>query len=86
MAVRSDIREMLPEDAIVFDNPSYDNAIIGTTIDDRVVYSYDKMVEELMNDENMEAFEAEDFIQYNAVRTLPYIPNPPVIMYSPDWE
>ncbi len=86
MAVREDVREQLPIEAIVFNNPSYDNSIIGTTTDGRVVYSYSKMVEELMRDEGMEQLEAEEFIQYNPIRALPYIAEPPVIMYDKEWE
>lgn len=52
MSVNLELRNELPEDAIVFDNMSYDGSIIGVTTDDRVVHSYDKMVEELMQDEN----------------------------------
>ena len=29
-------------DAIVFENPDYDAAIIGVSSDDRVIYEYDK--------------------------------------------
>ena len=32
------------EDVIVFDNPSYDNALIGVSEDNRAIYDYDKMV------------------------------------------
>ena len=48
MSVILELRSELPEDAIVFDNMSYDSSIIGVTTDGRVVYDYDKMVEELM--------------------------------------
>ena len=47
MAVNLELRAELPEDAIVFDNMSYDGSIVGVTTDGRVVYDYDKMVEEL---------------------------------------
>ena len=48
MAVDLELRAELPEDAIVFDNMSYDGSIVGVTTDGRVVYDYDKMIEELM--------------------------------------
>ena len=38
MSVNQKLRDELPEDAIVFDNVSYDGSIVGVTIDDRVVY------------------------------------------------
>lgn len=36
-------RELLEEEMIVFDSPEYDDAIIGTTHDGRVVYDFEKM-------------------------------------------
>lgn len=51
MSVNLQLRDELPEDAIVFDNMSYDGSIIGVTTDGRAVYDFDKMVEELMQDE-----------------------------------
>ena len=72
------------EDAVVFDNPSFNTAIIGTTEDGRVVYSFEKMVDELMSKEEipMTAEEAEDFICCNTVRSLSYIDNAPIIVYN----
>lgn len=62
MAVINDIREQLPEDALVFDNPSYDNSIIGYSYDGHVIYDFDLMLEELMNDDDMSEDDALDFI------------------------
>lgn len=83
MAVNLELRAELPEDAIVFDNMSYDGSIVGVTTDGRVVYDYDKMVEELMEDEECSYEEAADWIDYNTIRALPYAgENGPIIMYS----
>jgi hypothetical protein len=85
MAVSKDIRELLEEGTIVFDNPAYDNSIIGMTHDGRAVYSYFKMVHELMEDDNLEYDEAMDFIEYNTMRVLPYAgAQAPVVFYT--WE
>ena len=82
MSVNLQLRAELSEDAIVFDNMSYDGSIIGVTTDDRVVYSYDKMVEELMQDEEWSYEDAVEWIDYNTIRALPYAgPNGPIIMY-----
>lgn len=51
MSVNLQLREFLPEDSLVFDNASYDNSIVGVTADNRVVYDYNKMIVELMEDE-----------------------------------
>ena len=83
MAVNLELRAELPEDAIVFDNMSYDGSIVGVTTDGRVVYDYDMMVEELMEGEKCSYEEAADWIDYNTIRMLPYTgENGPIIMFS----
>ena len=76
-----DIMEYLKDtEATIFVNPSYNEAIIGVTTDDRAVYDYDLMVESLNKQDNISWDEAQEFIDYNAVRSLPYMPNAPVII------
>ena len=83
MSVNQQLRDELPEDAIVFDNMSYDGSIVGVTTDGRVVYDYNKMVEELMQDEEWSYEDAVEWIEYNTIRSLPYAgENGPIIMYS----
>ena len=83
MAVNLELRAELPEDAIVFDNMSYDGSIIGVTTDGRVVYDYDKMVEELMQDEKWNYEDSAEWIDYNTIKSLPYAGgNAPIIMYK----
>ena len=72
MSVNLDIRNKLPSDAIVFDNHAYDNSIIGTTFNGRAIYDFDKMVQELMNDEGWTEEEAIEWIEYNTIRAIPY--------------
>ena len=71
------------EDFLQFDNYSYENAIVGITTDNRLVYSFSKMVEELMSAENFTYEEAIEWIEYNTIRSLPYYgPQAPIIMYD----
>lgn len=70
--VKPEIREQLDEDALVFDNPAYDNSIIGQTFDGRAIYDFEAMAEELATDDEITIEEAMDFIDYNAIRSLPY--------------
>ena len=70
------------EDAVCIDGPSFDDAIIGTSSDDRVVYSYSKMIDCLMANDDMTYEEAVEFIDYNTIRSLPYIENAPIVMYD----
>lgn len=70
-------------DAIVFENPDYDAAIIGVSSDDRVIYEYDKMLACLMDEDDMTLDEAADFIDYNTLRALPYAGSgAPIVMYK----
>ena len=70
-------------DAVIFENPDYDSAIIGVSDDNRVVYDYDKMVTHLMDVDGMEMLDAVDFIDYNTLRALPYAGEyGPIIMYG----
>lgn len=72
MAINQEIRDLLPEDSIVFDNVSYDNSIIGATFDGRAIYDYDLMIVELMKDDNINETDAIDWIEYNTLRSIPY--------------
>lgn len=71
------------EDVIVLSDYSYDDAIIGVTTDDRVVYDYDKMVEWLHEKHEFSVEDAMEWINYNTIRALPYAGDKgPIIMYS----
>ena len=72
MAINMNIREILPEGAIILDNSAFDNSIIGVTLDGRLIYDYDKMIEELIEDDGMSFDEAMEWIDYNTIRALPY--------------
>lgn len=73
MGVNLNIRDQLPDDSLVFDNESYDNSIIGVTLDDRVIYSYERMVHEYMEDNKCSEEDAIDWIEFNTIRSLPYV-------------
>lgn len=64
---------------IFFTNPSYEDAFLGISSDDRAIYDYEKMVESLVNHEDMTESDAREFIDYNA--TFYYIEGGPIILY-----
>ena len=66
---------------VMFENPAYTSAVVGVSHENRLIYSFEKMVECLMEEDGMDEEEAIEFIEYNTVRALPYIPNHPIIMY-----
>ena len=77
-------------DAVMFKDPDFLSAIIGYTLNENglpvLVYDYDKMVESLAAeyiDSDDAMTDATEWIEYNTMRTLPYIPNDgrPVIVY-----
>lgn len=80
-----DKRKMLDEigmgESLVFDSPEFDEAIVGTTDDDRVVYSYEKMVDCLMG-QGLTREEEVEFIDFNTLRSLSDFPNHPVILMN----
>ena len=72
------------EESVVFENPDYEDAIIGWDENSgRIIYDYEKMVECLMNEDGMEYDEAAEFIDYNTVRACPYMgERAPIILKS----
>jgi hypothetical protein len=83
MSINEYVRAMLDEDSIIFDNPSFDNSIIGITTDGQAVYDYDKMVNELMQDENISEIESVEWIDYNTLRAIPYAGEmKPVVIFT----
>lgn len=70
------------EDVVIFENYSYDDALIGITEDGRAVYDFDKMVRWLVETEDFTDEEAIEWIEYNTIRALPYMgDDAPIIMY-----
>lgn len=86
--IKNDLRDLIAEnnpDAVVLDNPSFDNSIIGMTTDGAVIYDLRKMVEELLSesDDDFDYEDALEFIEYNTLRAIPYshsVGTPPIIM------
>lgn len=78
-------------DDVVYFPDFGEECVIGVSSDDRVVYSFDKMVEYLVNN-GMSDIDAIDWIEYNTLRSIPYLDNridgkgrAPIVMYSRDW-
>lgn len=69
------------DDAIVFENPSYETAIVGYDVhSNRIIYDYERMIDYLVENEHMNEDEAVEFIDYNTIRSLDYIENHPIIL------
>lgn len=71
------------EGTAYFTGDNYDSAILGYTEDGRLVYSYEKMIEWLMINNNTDYLSAQEWIDYNALRTIPYMgEKSPIIVYD----
>ena len=84
MSRRDILNQIELENSIVFENPDYDSAIIGyDDVSHRIIYDYELMVESLMNEAHLTYEDAVDFIEYNTIRSLPYLgENAPIVMRS----
>lgn len=72
------------DEVIVFDNFSYDTALLGVSHDGRAVYDYDLMVEWLCREEGFSLEDAIEWIDYNTIRALPYAgEQSPIVLYRP---
>lgn len=60
----------LSDDAVVFDDSSLDEAIIGEDTFGRVVYEYSKIIDALMSNSGMVYDDAIDYIENNIVGSL----------------
>ena len=98
--INEDLRKKIDDagftNSIVYDNPSFDDSIIGVDDNGKIVYSFQLMIDEFIRDEMNETFdglhsdeyydkrdEAIEFIEYNTVRATPYMSTygiPPLII------
>lgn len=65
--------ELGHEDSVVLESPDYLSAVAGVSEDGRVIYSYPRMLEHLVLNDGMTYEEAAEFIDYNTIRSLPYM-------------
>lgn len=83
MKNREILEDLDYEELVIFENPDYDDAIIGVSHDDRVIYDYDKMLQYLVDKEGMTIEDAADFISYDTIRSLSYRgEDAPIVMFS----
>ena len=85
--INNELRDYIAEEheeAVVFNIPGYDNAIVALSDEGKVIYDYDLMVKELTEETALTEDEAIQYIDYNIIRTLPYIKETvrPIILYN----
>lgn len=84
---QEDLKELLEvqdcSDTIFLEDHDYASACIGLSHDQRLIYSYDKMVEHLMVTDDMTMEEAIEYIDYNIVNSVSSMGDKaPIICYD----
>lgn len=83
LTAREKLLDLGYEDTIIFENESYDDALIGVLHDERAIYSFEKMVEWLMEKDKITREETIEWIEYNTIRAIPYAGSKaPIVMYE----
>lgn len=72
MSNRKKIADAGYSDAIVFENPDYDEAIVGITECGNVVYDFSRMIKHLKRNYGMKNEQAIDFIESDTMRAAPF--------------
>lgn len=71
------------EDTIIMDD--YDEALVGVSEEGRAIYDYYLMLDCLAKRDGMTHEEAAEWIDYNTIRSLPYMgAMAPIILYPLD--
>ena len=72
------------EDVVIYSSPSYDDALIGVTVDNRSVYDYEKMIDSLVEHDDFTQDEAIEWIDYNIIGFYSGSGEQPIVMYPLD--
>ena len=81
MDVEQQIKDAGYEDILVFNGPAYESAFLGVSNDNRAVYSYQRMVAYLMENDEMSEEEACEFIDFNTLGSIGF-PGSPIIIFE----
>jgi hypothetical protein len=75
MITKEEILEKVEDGIMLFENPDYGNAILGISDEGRVCYSMGEMIYYLVKNEICADYsEAMEYIDYNTIRALAYMP------------
>ena len=85
-----ELREFLEaqghEETMFFENPSFVKAITGITDSGQLIYDYNLMIEAAMEEEGWTDEEAIEWIEYNTLRTIPYMGHAhPIVSLPINW-
>lgn len=74
------------EETVFFEHPSMVKAITGITSSGQLIYDYNLMIEAAMEEEGWTCEDAIDWIEYNTLRSIPYMGNyHPIVSLPINW-
>jgi hypothetical protein len=74
------------EETVFFEHPSMVKAITGITDSGQLIYDYNLMIEAAMEEEGWTCEDAIDWIEYNTLRSIPYMgSNHPIVSLPINW-
>jgi hypothetical protein len=74
------------EETVFFEHPSMVKAITGITSSEQLIYDYNLMIEAAMEEEGWTCEEAIEWIEYNTLRSIPYMGScHPIVSLPINW-
>jgi hypothetical protein len=74
------------EETVFFEHPSMVKAITGITESEQLIYDYNLMIEAAMEEEGWTCEEAIEWIEYNTLRSIPYMGScHPIVSLPINW-
>ena len=74
------------DETTFFENPSFVQAITGITDSGQLIYNYDLMIESAMEEQEWSYEDAVEWIDYNTLRTIPYMGElHPIVSFPINW-
>ena len=74
------------EETVFFEHPSVVKAITGITDSEQLIYDYNLMIEAAMEEEGWTCEEAIEWIEYNTLRSIPYMGSyHPIVSLPINW-
>ena len=74
------------EETVFFENPSFVKAITGITDSGQLIYNFDMMIEAAMEEEGWDAEGAIEWIEFNTLRSIPYMGHAhPIVSLPINW-
>lgn len=85
-----ELREFLEaqghEETVFFENPSFVKAITGITDSGQLIYDYALMIYSAMEEENWNEEESVEWIEFNTLRSIPYMGHArPIVSMPINW-